>query len=204
MSRRVLLLHAGLFLVAYGGFLAHHWTTSRSGDAITALSLLRERIDDAAPMDHAQGARPMQETPNVAALPQPAVNPVVGEQLDPVTPLAETAGLTPETVAEVESLSAQALGAADPRERAQAIVQLRNLSKTPASLQALTQVLAADVVVQNRLFAITALADLLAQGDEDGSIAAALRHAALDVDPKVAARAQEAYARAVNSTVAVE
>ncbi len=194
--RRVNWGFVALFVAAYSGFLSYYWFTDAH----------RKPLFAAVAASIHGGGEPLpvraQSVQNRRLQSSSLDNPRIAlaggakqavEQIGPVTALAETGGPSQEAREQVNAVTAKVSNASSPAERAKAIVKLRNLTKTAESVQVLADVLHSDTNTRNRLFAVTALRSLATQGDEDGTVRAALRQAMSDGDPKVASQAQRAY-----------
>jgi hypothetical protein len=194
MTSRMYQVHIGLFLAVYVACLVQFWASSGSTPALPGFThgILSQQTDSAS---HSATDNSQSAIQSVSAQQQPLDKDADArskEQLEPTTPLESTNALSEETRKEVSELSVQATSASEPRERANAIVKLRNAARTDESVQALLGVLTADQSGQNRMFAIASLVNMAKQGDEGGVIRAALHRAAVDEDPRVVTRAQQA------------
>jgi hypothetical protein len=192
---RLLLLYFMLFVVSYVGFLSY---ASPAATLIVAARNSRFAITEgpATPVPEPRSASPEIARPGKASNPvgpgiqgnEPVTSRARGEV--PSAPAPEVQ--TREADAELATLSAQAVSAGEPEQRAKAIVRLRNLESSPEALAALSGTLANDGVVRNRLLAVAALRSLAARGDPDGSIRVVLKRATEDPDPRVARLALDA------------
>lgn len=96
---------------------------------------------------------------------------------------------------EQQALIAETVSGASSADRMRAIGRLRNLSPTPAAIDALAIAARADPEARNRLLAITALANLARQPEHSGTVRSILQGFVSDADQRVVRASRQALER---------